>query len=212
MSLQTHILASSSKELSTYSKEIQVITDSVVSAIEKVTPIGDIDIVFYNNPETVIKELGIGGFTPLENTIFMSLDVNNPNFKESLKGELEYTITHEINHAIRFRTPIPKETLLEAAISEGLADHFAVQITGKKPAAWTHALTDVEEKGMIERMKKEWNEAPYNHNAWFYGSKEMNIPRWTAYTIGFNLVGKYLEANPDTKASDIISAETKLFV
>jgi len=211
MSLQTHILTSS-VGVKKYKKEIELAVANVVNSIEKILPIGDIDVVFYDNPEFTIRELGIGGFTPIANTVFIYFDPRNPNLEKSIKKDIEYTIAHEINHAIRFRTPIEKETLLEAAISEGLADHFAVQITGSEAAEWTRSLSEEKEKEMLERMRVEWDNVPYDHNSWFYGSETKDIPRWAAYTIGFNLVKRYLESHSEIKASDIISSDASLFV
>ena len=131
MTVNSYVL-SSSKDLKPFIKELKSITKSVEILIKKFIPQGDIDVVFYDNPEATLKENGIGGYTPCANVIFFSLDPRNPKFREGIKKDLLYTLAHEINHAIRFRTPIPQETLFEAMISEGLADHFAMEITGRK--------------------------------------------------------------------------------
>src|ERR1035437_4925119 len=118
MSINAHLL-SNSKDLKPFTMELKSITKSVEVLIKRVVSLGDIDVVFYNNPEGTIKEIGIGGYTPCANVIFISLDPRNPKFKTGIKKELPNTLVHEINHAIRFRTPISKETLFEAMISEG---------------------------------------------------------------------------------------------
>lgn len=212
MSINSHIL-SSSKDLKPFVKEIKSITKSVEILIKKFIPQGDIDVVFYDNPGATLKENGIGGYTPCANVIFFSLDPKNPKFKEGIKKDLSYTLAHEINHAVRFRTPIPKETLFEAMISEGLADHFAMEVTGrKKPPVWSMALTDKQKKGFLKRASKEWNLSTYDHNAWFYGSEKKKIPRWTAYTLGYHLVAAYLRKYPETPASKLIFAKASIFI
>ena len=211
MPINIYIL-SSSKDLKSFTKGIKSVVKSVELSIKKLIPLGDIDVVFYDNPEATLKESGIGGYTPCANIIFFSLDPRNPNFKQGLKKELSFQLAHEINHAIRFRTPITKETLFEAMISEGLADHFAMEITGQKiPPAWSTALTDEQKKEFFKKSSEEWNLPTYNHNAWFYGSEIKKIPRWTAYTLGYDLVANYLRKNPKIKSSKIISAETSIF-
>ena len=212
MAMNTYIL-SSSKDLKPFVKEIISATKQVEILIKKFIPLGDIDAVFYDNPRATFKETGIGGYTPCANAIFISTDPKNSKFNEGIKKELIYTLAHEINHAIRFRVPISKETLFEAIISEGLADHFAMEITGRKnPPMWSVALTDKQKKNFLKRASKEWNLPAYDHNAWFYGSEKKKIPRWTAYSLGYDLVDAYLQKNPKIKASKIISAEASLFI
>ncbi len=212
MPLNIHIL-SSLKDLEGFAIELKSIAKSVEFSIQKLLPIEDIDVVFYDNPEGTLKESGIGGYTPCANVIFFSLDPKNPNFKQGLKDELPFQLAHEINHAIRFRTPIVKETLFEAMISEGLADHFAMEITGRStPPAWSTALTNRQKEELLKKATTEWNLPTYDHNAWFYGSEIKKIPRWTAYTLGYDLVSSYLQKNPKIKASKIISADASLFV
>jgi len=212
MSINIHTL-SSSKDLRPFIKVLKSITESVELSIKKLIPLGDIDVVFYDNPEAALKESGIGGYTPCANIIFFSLDPRNPNFNKGLKNELPFQLAHEINHAIRFRTPIPEETLFEAMISEGLADHFAMEVTGRKiPPTWSTVLTDKQKKEFLTTASKEWDFPNYDHNAWFYGSKIKKIPRWTAYTLGYDLIATYLQQNPKIKASKIISAEASIFI
>lgn len=212
MSIHTHIL-SSSKEIKPFIKELKSITRSTELLVKKLIPIGEIDVVFYDNPGATFKESGIGGFTPCANTIFISLDPKNSSFKGSYKKELAYTLIHEINHAIRFRTPIPKETLFEAMISEGLADHFAMEVTGRKnPPDWSMALIDKQKKEFFKKAAEEWNLPTYDHNTWFYGSDVKKIPRWTAYTLGYDLVAVYLQKHPEISASKLISAEASIFL
>ncbi len=212
MSVHISIL-SSSKGLKPYALQLSAITKSVEAAVRKLLPVKDIDVVFYDNPEGTIEEVGgIGGFTPSANTVFISLNPRHKHFKRALKEELAYTLAHEFHHAIRFRTPIKKETLLEAIISEGLADHFALEVTGrKKPAPWCIALTRDQKEALLKRASKEWNEEGYDHHAWFYGSALKKLPRWTGYALGYDLVEKYLAVHPRASASTLVADDASQF-
>lgn len=212
MSVESHFLLSS-KELEPLVDILKFITKSTASLVEeKVQDLGNIDVVFYNNPGATFKEIGLGGYTPVANTVFISLDLKHPHIGKSVEEDLPYMLAHEFNHAIRFRTPIQRETLFEAMISEGLADHFAIEILGaeKKPQ-WVDALTEEQKKYYFEIISKEWDVVPYDHNAWFYGSVEKNIPRWTAYTLGFQLVEDYIEKHSNVLPSQLISVAADIF-
>jgi uncharacterized protein YjaZ len=213
MSLNTKVLTSSS-DLKSYEGRLRLVTKSLETLAKKYLPIKEVDIVFYDNPEGTIDEIGgIGGFTPCANTIFISLNPRHKHFDRALKKELTYVIAHELHHAIRFRTPIEKETLLEAVISEGLADHFALQVTGRKhPIQWCTALSEGQMKKLLSRAARGWNTVGYDHAAWFYGSSKKEIPRWTGYTLGYNLVATYLRLHPKASPAALVDSEAAIFI
>jgi uncharacterized protein YjaZ len=102
--------------------------------------------------------------------------------------------------------------LLDALVSEGLADHFSVEVTGEDAPPWAVALTHEQLAAMSARAREEYDNSRYDHRAWFFGSEESAIPRWTGYSLGFQLMGDYLERHPTTRASALTtmsSADTK---
>lgn len=212
MSLNIHIL-SASKEIKLYSDELKLIAENTISLVNKLLPIKDVDIVFYNNPEATIKEVGgIGAFTPNANTIFVSLDPHHPDFKNALKDELAFILAHELHHTIRWQKEVEGDTLLEAMIFEGLADHFAIEVTGRnRPSPWSCSLTADQKNNFLKKAVDEWNSPNYDNGLWFFGANPGIVPRWTGYTLGYDLVGAYLKTNPGMTASKLASADASLF-
>ena len=154
MSIQYHILTASGN-FDLWKNKIETSIKIAEKILMDVVPINNIDVVVYNNPTGTIKEIRIGGYTPFANVVFISLDLEHPNFEEMFEKEFLYTLVHEINHAIRFRTPILKETLFEAMISEGLDDHFAVELTKRKVSPpWCTALDEEQEKNGLKKPQK----------------------------------------------------------
>ena len=213
MSIQFHIL-SASKDLAPYATEIERVAESTTTSVKKILPIKDVDVVFYNNPGATIDEVGgIGGFTPNQHTIFISLNPRHQNFKNALKNELAFILAHEFHHTLRWQKTVEGDTLLEALIFEGLAEHFAIEVTGRqKPSPWAEALTDTEKKKLLEKASEEWLNPTYNNSLWFFGSNPKEIPRWAGYTLGFDLVAKYLQTHPETSASKLVFADATLFI
>ena len=213
MSINTHIL-SASKDIRPYSDELKTITEATIASVEKLLPTRDVDIVFYDNPRATIDEIGgIGGFSPNANLIFISLNPRHSDFKRAVKEELAFTLAHELHHTIRWQKEVVGDTLLEAMIFEGLADHFAIEATGRnKPSPWSYALTSEQKKIFLKKASEEWLKPSYDNDAWFFGSKPEIIPRWTGYTLGYDLVAAYLKANPGNSASKLASADASLFV
>lgn len=178
--------------------------DELIPKVQKKLHLDNVDVVIYDNPEGAIPEIGIGGYAPNSHLIFVSLDPQFPDFQKTIDEELKRTIAHELHHILRWRGPGYGETLLEALITEGLADHFDMEINNiSNPEPWDVALNDQQIAEVEVKAWKEFGSKNYNHNEWFFGSKERDIPRWTGYTLGFKLVEDYLKKNPDKKPSQL---------
>jgi len=213
MSINIHIL-SASKDIRPYSDELKSITEATIASVEKVLPIKDVDVVIYDNPKATIDEIGgIGGFSPNANLIFISLNPKHPDFKKAVKEELAFTLAHELHHTIRWQKQVEGDTLLEAMIFEGLADHFATEATGRsKPSPWSYALTPKQKKIFLAKASEEWTQPTYDNDLWFFGSRPDIIPRLTGYTLGYDLVATYLRNHPETSASKLATADTSFFL
>lgn len=213
MSINIYLLTAS-RDINSYEGEIRSITESAIDAVKRKLPIKDVDIVFYDNPQGTIDEIGgIGGFTPNANSIFISLNPQHPRFRDALKEELLFTLVHELHHTIRWQKSVEGDTLLEALIFEGLADHFAMEITGRQnPLPWSRALTPEQKKVFLKKASAMWMEPAYDNNLWFFGSDPEKIPRWTGYTLGYDLVSDYLKRHPGIHSSELASADASLFI
>lgn len=205
--INIHILNSSGK-LSNIEKKIKQTTEKSVTRIVKFLPITDVDIVVAEDPQSAIPEIGIGGSTNNINLVFISIDSTHPNLQTSLDTELSRTIAHELHHAIRMKTVGYGENLLENAVSEGLADHFSMEVFGGKKPLWSDVKINSK---IMEKAKKNFLKKNYGYYQWFFGWKK-EIPRWTGYALGFNLVEQYLKKNPDRKPSTLYSKPAKSFV
>ena len=211
MDITRHILLASGR-LTPFVDQIKKEFDNSVGQITKKMLISNIDVVIYDNPEGVIPEVGVGGYAPNSHLVFISLDPQFSDFQHTITKELKRTLSHEINHAIRWRDPGYGKTLLEALVTEGLADHFDVEVNHEDPEPWCIALSVEQIEVLLDKAKKEFSNKNYDHNAWFFGSTEKGIPRWTGYSLGFKLVRDYLQKNPDRKASTLYNAKAEEFI
>jgi hypothetical protein len=147
------------------------------------------------NPRASIPEVGVGGVTDLATgVVTISLDPEFEEFGTTLRVWLPLTLAHELDHAERtLHGPGYGATLLQAMVSEGLADAFARQVFPRAPPIpWDHALNRVEEYLLWKLARPRLGEGQDSaaHARWFYGSEQ--IPRWTGYTIGHHIVRSYL--------------------
>ncbi len=182
--------------------QIISITEDILQDINNVMPISDIVIRFINNPNSIIPEIGIGGYNPSSDEIIIYYDPNRNELESSIELELAFQISHEIHHAKRRRSVGYGNTLLEALVSEGLADCFAIEVTGAPNPLWSTAVTGNDLDIWIENNRNSWNQGPYNHSDWFLGTNPQ-IPRWLGYSMGFKIVKDYIANNPGSLASQL---------
>ena len=210
--INLHILNAAGR-LTPYIDKIENIFDKTVAKVLEKTFFLGTDVVISEFAEDTIPELGIGGHTYNPSLILISLDTKFPDFASvTLNKELKRIIVHELSHVARWQTVGYGETLLEASITEGLADHFDMEVNNTGPHLWDVVLNANKIKEMTERSKKEYNSKDYNHYEWFFGSKEKKIPRWTGYSLGFNLIAEYLKKNPSKKASQLHNIKAEEFI
>ncbi len=191
--------------------EIKLVVEESLTKVKRIFNVEDVSAQVEEDPSQVIPETGAGGSTPDSHTICVYYDSNNKNLRKNFREEIKSTVTHEFHHAIRNRTYNWKEdTLLGAIISEGLADHFDIEVNSGKPKPWSVALTDTELERVEEIATPELNSREYNHADWFFGSKKRNIPRWAGYAMGFKLVGEYLKKT-GKKASALVAEPARSF-
>lgn len=198
-------------ELDPFRSSITQLVTEANSAIQQLMPIDHVTIRVASNPQGSIPEIGIGGFNPNANEVLISIDSGFNNLEASLEAELPAMIAHEMNHAKRRRSVGYGNTLSQALISEGLADHFSVEVTGISPPRWSVAVQGQELQDLIGTASQTWNESSYGHPKWFFGTTN-EVPRWAGYSMGYKLVNDYLENHPNTQPSDLVDEPAESFL
>jgi uncharacterized protein YjaZ len=181
-----------------------------VADVNEAMPTEGMRIIVRSAPANVIPEIGVGGFNPNEDEVIISFDPDFPDLTTTIKDELPVQIAHEIHHARRRRSVGYGTTLLQAAVSEGLADCFAEEVTGRGPSLWSTALTEEQLNTWLANAKVTWNQTGYDHNSWFLGTSN-DIPRWTGYAMGYKLVKDFIALNPTRKASEMYNEPASTF-
>lgn len=202
-----HVLSAGFRRQGDVSK-IRSLYEKAMQRIVRRLSIGqNVDVVFQVSPQATIPEIGIGGYTPDAHTVYISLDPSHKNFNLALREELPRTLAHELHHAVRWHKPGYGSTLEEALVTEGLAAHFELEVFGGKPNMWDNALRGQKLKRLLRRAQREFASSAYNHNDWFFGNEKRSIPRWTGYSVGFEIVKTSLRQHPQWSASQLVHAE-----
>jgi uncharacterized protein YjaZ len=191
MSYQIHILKASGR-LDPFISDINEVIEQTLKPIEEKINLQKVDIVVVDQPHGAIPEVGLGGYAPNKNLLYVYTDPARESFKEIIHKELPRTIAHELHHCARWGAVGYGESLFEALISEGLAEHFDIEVNKGEPTQWATALNPEQIQELLKKSRSSFDDKKYNHSAWFFGSDKENIPRWAGYALGFHIVGDYM--------------------
>lgn len=180
-----------------------------LAAVNARMPVDDVRIRVLTDRTGVIPEVGLGGYAASGREVHLSVDLQRPDLTEVIERDLLPLLAHELHHARRMRTVGYGATLFEAAVSEGLADHFSVEVAGIDPPLWSVALSGAALEAWTELLLTE-PAGPYDHSAWFFGSRG-DVPRWTGYAVGYRVVGRFLAVAPGRRASLLVSEPAASF-
>ncbi len=208
--LQLHILEQS-KKLNPLKDKIKKAYEEIVPIVESKIKLPNIDIVVADNPEGAIPEIGIGGNSPTANLIYINIDSNFSRIEDKIDEQIKSTLAHECHHCARAEHFYYGNNLLEALVTEGLADHFDLEINGGNPKPWSVALDENHLNDLLGVAKKEFDNQNYDHTSWFFGKDKLEIPRWAGYSLGFKIVSEYL-SKTNKKVSELFSLDSRKFI
>lgn len=143
----------------------------------------DIAIHVVDAPDECIPEMGLGGYTFGPHAIVLAVD---PDYAIRPADVLS-TLVHEIHHAMRWRGPGCGTTLAERLVSEGLAQVFEYECTGRVPL-YAQGETQREHCALAIAAL---DEDPADEGRWFFGARD--LPRWFGYRYGFEVAKRGIE-------------------
>lgn len=191
---------------------IRSATDESVEKVVNALPPPNFNIAAHFYPWFQIEDMeifnGVMGKTFFGSSFHIYLDT-----KEFTLQALKETFAHEYNHAIRNQYLSPNEqTIADAIAMEGLAEHFREDVIGGEPAAWSTALDKSEAKKYLKKLQPDLDKSINNQDLYdeiFYDSGE--YPRWTGYSVGYQLVEKFIDNNDLEEWSEIMEIPSKEF-
>ena len=190
------------------SGQLDAVLNPVVAAIGRarerigtVVPERTLDVVVQAWPGRVIERFGFAGYAPTADMFQLTVDPANPNLASNLGEPFERMVAHEYHHTLRWAGPGYGCTLGEALASEGLAGHFARQLHGNEPEHYERALDVATLRELAGEASASWDDAGYDHARWFFGTGD--LPVHSGYTLGYALVGAYLDAHAGESAAGL---------
>lgn len=153
----------------------------------------DIDVLVTNRIPMIIPENGAGGFTFAAD--FIRINIDDKKATENLISE---NVVHELCHAARWgKNDEWTKTLFDGLIFEGLACVLEAEFVKDKSEESLFIktileCTDDENKKILDLLQDKLYSNKYNYDEIFFNGN-INLPRWSGYSLGYYLVKKYLE-------------------
>ncbi len=165
---------------------------------------------------SVIPERGHTGFAN-EDLVKLWLAPEHPKLPENLGEPFARTIAHEMNHVMRARSAGDPKTLGDRLVSEGFAGQFVKELFGNEPEPWEQALSRAELQQYIQLATENFDsKADFRPGGndidlyeWLLGKG--SLPLRLGFTLGYEIVGQYLEDHPDLSASDLLDLPSTNF-
>lgn len=208
MSAALHLLDAEGK-LAPHRGRLEDTFAASVARLKQLLTVPNVDVVVYVDPAYVIPAVGLGGFSPGANRIFIAVDPDNVYFTDALEREFLPTLGHELHHCLRWGTVGYGNTLGEVLVTEGLACHFETELRDGTVPPYTAALEPDAIPPLLRKAKTDLHNADYDHAAWFFGADLILL--YAGYTLGFELVSSYLSQHR-TKASLLYAEPTPSFL
>ncbi len=195
--------------LDSYKERVDQAFRSVARLVEPITSPIALDIVVQAIPGGAIPDIGHVGYCSRPGLILLILDPDNPNLANHMGESLERMIAHELHHAMRWDSVGHGKTLGEALVMEGLAGRFVLELYGGCGEPWELELPRSSLKRFAAAALPQLHSTQYDHGKWFFGDKP--YPRWVGYSLGWHLVGDYLQARPGARASASVATPAVAF-
>jgi hypothetical protein len=188
----------------------RLVSTSADKALALLPHRGRIEITVEVNPDITIPEIGVGGYTDPGGNVILAVDTSRVDLRHVLETWIPGTVAHELHHSSRIRSgPGYGVTLGQAIVSEGLADRFSYEAFPRTPPnPWDHALTKAQEHTVWLQARPLLNERDYGHRDWFFGTDAM--PRWAGYTLGYDIVGRYLAERHQSPSDAVTTPAAKV--
>jgi len=178
-------------------QKMEHLQDVINTHARKAGKLLDIDLlnITVHFSQDVIPETGEAGYASGKDWIRITIDPTRKvkELQKIINDIIPATVYHEANHIAREKYTGESENLLEAIISEGLADVFAEECWHKFKAPWG-AYQQKKIQPFLKSLKNEKNDKKYSHGDWFFGTGKR--PRWLGYKLGNYIVHSAKNNNP----------------
>lgn len=173
-------------------ERIEIAFERSLQLVAERIPVGDVDVVVYNDADYVVPELGVSGFCTSPRRMYLPLDVQHPELRGHFEGRFQSFLAHELHHCARRRVAGYADTLAQALVTEGLACCFEAELPGGRVPMYAVRVQGEELDRARRLAQAPMNQPMAGWGEWFFGEAEPRIPMHAGYSLGYSLVSAWL--------------------
>ena len=153
---------------------------------------------------TVEKMNGVGGFCPRKDIIFLFLNLNGKDWKNSLRDSLIHEFAHSVSE---YYSGGENFNLGEGMVFDGLSENFR-KINFGGSDILINAVSERDCITYFEELKEKLNSKDFNfYMEVFYGTGK--YPQWLGYSLGYYLVKNYIKKYSDLDWNKLLRINPK---
>jgi hypothetical protein len=184
----------------------RIVRASAARALTLLPNRGRVRVTVRPNPDGAIPDIGVGGYTDRRGNVYISWDPTRVTVRTNLLAWIPLIVAHELHHSSRFRAGAGGNTLGDVIVSEGMADRFAHEVfPHAQQSPWDQALTKAQERAYWKRVQPLL--AARIQPRVFWGDNG-RFPQWAGYTLGYDIVGRYLKTH-HLRAANLVNVNAK---
>ncbi|MCR8849323.1 DUF2268 domain-containing protein [Rossellomorea sp. SC111] len=136
---------------------------------------------------------------------------------EGVRDTLKSVIFHEYHHHWRMskhNMTEGNETLLDRLVLEGLAEHFVrIELGDAFLGPYKSVLSEKEAQQLWETtFRHHIHDKGKRTDSYMFGNKELQLPFWGGYSIGYYLVEWYMNENSECTMEELTELPSKSFL
>lgn len=173
---------------------------SSLSVVSARIPVGNVDVVVYNDSERVVPELGMSGFCASATRMYLPMCIDHPDLPDTFEQVFQAFFAHETHHCARRSIPGYADTLAQALVTEGLACCFESELPGGAVPMYARGAHGAELARIKALAQPRLDEKLSGWGEWFFGDAEPEIPMHAGYALGYAIVSDWLQRRGLTAA------------
>jgi len=210
MTCALHVL-NANGDLSDWMPRIQRAFESSLALVSSRIPVGDVDVVVYEDAANVVPELGMSGFCTSPRRMYLPIDTRHPELPTTFEKVFQSFMAHELHHCARRSIQGFSSTLGQALVTEGLACCFEAELPGGTAPVYATCVRGPELKRVQDLARAALHDSFEGWDDWFFGAREPEIPLHAGYSLGYLLVSNWLRKQHSTAAIEhAVTAEQVL--
>lgn len=132
--------------------------------------------------------------------LYIPLDIGHPELGQQFEARFQAFFAHELHRCARRAMAGYADTLSQALVTEGLACCFEAELPGGSVPMYATRVSGAALEAAWQRARPQLELPVKGWGEWFFGEREPELPMHVGYSMGYEVVARWLERTGHTAA------------